>query len=87
MKKTGTHIKGESNYEGDLDGMRWEHFENLLRRCLQESLFTFNKKLYKQIDGVSMGSPLGPIIANIFMNDFENKHMVELRKLGVKIWF
>jgi hypothetical protein len=86
-KKTGKHIKGESNYEGDLDGMRWEHFENLLRRCLQESVFTFNKKLYKQIDGVSMGSPLGPIIANIFMNDFENKHMKELKKLGVRIWY
>jgi hypothetical protein len=42
--------------------------------------------MYKQIDGVSMGSPLGPIIANIFMNDFENKHMEELTKLGVKTW-
>ena len=71
----------------EIDGMRWEHFENLLRRCLQESVFTFNKKLYKQIDGVSMGSPLGPIIANIFMNDFENKHMKELKKLGVRIWY
>jgi hypothetical protein len=86
-KKSTKHVKNESNYHGDLDGIRWEHLENLLKRCLQESVFTFNKKLYKQIDGVSMGSPLGPIIANIFMNDFENKHMDELRKLGVKTWF
>ena len=33
-----------------------------------------------------MGSPLGPIIANIFMNHFENKHMSELEALGVKCW-
>ena len=33
----------------------------------------FNKKLYKQIDGVAMGSPLDPALANIFMCNFENK--------------
>jgi hypothetical protein len=64
----------------------WEHFEYLLRNCLQESIFTFNNKLYKQIDGVSMGSRLGPIIANIFMDYFECLHMNELTKLGVKLW-
>ena len=73
-------------YDGDLDGMKWEVFEKLLRCCLQESYFTFNKQIYKQIDGVSMGSPLGPIIANIFMNDFETKHMDKLTELGVKSW-
>ena len=49
-------------------------------------IFTFNGKLYKQIEGVSMGSRLGPIIANIFMNDFEEKHMEELINKGVKSW-
>ena len=24
--------------------------------------FTFNKDIYKQIDGVTMGSPLGPVL-------------------------
>jgi len=62
---------GDSQYEGNLNGLPWEHFEFLLRNCLQESIFTFNNKLYKQIDGVSMGSRLGPIIANIFMDYFE----------------
>ena len=28
---------------------------------------------YDQIDGVAMGSSLGPILADIFMSDFENK--------------
>ena len=34
-----------------------------------------------------MGSRLGPIIANIFMDNFETRHMSELNKLGVKNWF
>ena len=33
-----------------------------------------------------MGSRLGPIIANIFMDYFECRHMDELTKLGVKLW-
>ena len=39
----------------------------------KESFFMFNNKFYKQIDGVAMGSPLGPALANIFMCNFENK--------------
>ena len=35
--------------------------------------FMFNNKFYKQIDGVAMGSLLGPALANIFMCNFENK--------------
>ena len=33
----------------------------------------FNNKFYKQIDGVAVGSPLGPVLAKIFMCSFENK--------------
>ena len=33
---------------------------------------SLNGKLYKQIDGVSMGSPLGPTLANIIMTEFED---------------
>ena len=29
--------------------------------------FIFNSKFYNQIDGVTMGSPLAPVLANIFM--------------------
>ena len=33
-----------------------------------------------------MGSRLGPITSDIFMNDFETKHMPNLVNLGVKTW-
>ena len=34
--------------------------------------FSFNGELYKQVDGVAMGSPLGPVLANIFMGYIES---------------
>ena len=35
------------------------------------SYFVFNGLLYKQIDGVAMGSPLGPSLANAFLSYHE----------------
>ena len=35
---------------------------------------------------LSMGSPLRPLFANVFMADFEEKHMEETRRIGLNIW-
>ena len=35
--------------------------------------FIFNSKFFNQIDGVAMGSPLAPALANIFMSFYESK--------------
>ena len=43
----------------------------LLNICTKDMHFTFNGKTYKQNDGVCMGNPLGPVIANIFMVELE----------------
>ena len=37
----------------------------------KESYFIFNDILYKQIDGVAMGSPLGPTLANTLLCFYE----------------
>ena len=37
----------------------------------KETHFLFNGKVYDQIDGVAMGSPLAPVLANLFMRHFE----------------
>ena len=37
----------------------------------------FNGKFYNEIDGVAMGSPLAPVLANIFMRFYEYKWLNE----------
>ena len=38
----------------------------------KESNFLFDRELYRQVDGVAMGSPLGPTLANIFLCHYED---------------
>ena len=44
-----------------------KEFHNLLSLSVKDSVFLFNDKYYKQVDGVAMGSPLGPTLANVFL--------------------
>ena len=48
-------------------------FKELLNFAVKDSPFQFNNKLYTQVDGVAMGSPLGPTFANCFMCFHEEK--------------
>ena len=45
----------------------------LLNFAVKDSPFLFDQKLYKQVDGVAMGSPLGPTFANCFLSFHEDK--------------
>ena len=45
--------------------------KELLLLCTKNVHFTFNNEIYQQCDGVTMGSPLGPVIAGIFMVELE----------------
>ena len=57
---------------------------NLKKRTLKKLIidtcsktaFSFNDVIYEQIDGVSMGACLGPVLANIIMTELE-KHVVD----------
>ena len=44
---------------------------DLLTLATKESLFIFDGEYYYQTDGVAMGSPLGPTLANLFMSYHE----------------
>ena len=35
--------------------------------------YIFNGRFYDQVDGVSVGSPLGPVLTNLFMGYQEKK--------------
>ena len=48
-------------------------FLNLVRLCVDSTVFSFNGEGYRQKFGVAMGSPLSPILANICMEFVENE--------------
>ena len=48
-------------------GLLKRHFKQLLTYATKSSYFLFNGVYYSQIDGVAMGSPLGPNLANLFL--------------------
>ena len=45
----------------------------LLETATSKSFFIFDSILYKQVDRVAMGSPLGPTLANTFLCHYEKE--------------
>ena len=67
----------ETSPDGAVCGIERTEFKKLLSLATTESMFLFNDKYYKQIDGVAMGSPLGLTLANAFMCHYEKKWLEE----------
>ena len=59
--------------------MNKSEFKNL-SLVTQESYFIFSDALYKQKDGVAMGSPLGLTMANVFLSFYEVKWLEQCSK-------
>ena len=58
----------------------------LLEISTKDSHFTFNGKMYCQVKGIAMGSPLGPLFADIYVNYLESKLKQRLEQNGVIYW-
>ena len=50
-----------------VDHLPKDSFRELLTSTMSESLILLDQQFYKQQDGVAMGSPLGPTLANVFL--------------------
>ena len=59
--------------------------KKLLQICTKEMHFSFNGVLYRQVDGVAMGSPLGPVLANVFMVELEKTLVPQLDSIA--LWY
>ena len=53
--------------------MSVQHLTWLLEFSLKNMHFIFQGKFYEQTEGAAMGSPLSPIIANLYMEAFEKQ--------------
>ena len=45
----------------------------LLEFCLKNTYFSFQDQFYEQVEGAVMGSPVSPIVANLYMEYLEQK--------------
>ena len=57
-----------------------QEMKELLYLCSKNAHFTLNNKTYVHDDGIPMGSPLGPVLANIFMVELEQNIISTLSK-------
>ena len=52
-----------------------ESVERLLHLCLTITYFMWNGRFYEQKEDAAMGNPLSPVVANIYMEHFEELAM------------
>ena len=65
--------------------MSADNIIELLSFCLNNTYFVFQEEFYEQTRGAAMGSPISPIVANIFMEAFEKK-VIETALHPLRIW-
>ena len=58
----------------------------LTEHCITTTFFSFRDQVYVQKEGAAMGSPLSPLLANIFMAEFE-KNAIKTSELKPKYWY
>ena len=68
-------------------GMGMEAILRLLKLCMSTTNFKFRNKHYALADGLPMGSPASPVIANIYMRVFEEKALSTFPFAKPKVWY
>ena len=63
----------EDNSLDERTSLSPEMIVDLLLKCLKTTSFQFGDNYYEQTEGAAIGSPLSPIVANLYMEYFEEK--------------
>ena len=69
---------------GERTALSADQVTHLLDLCLWTTYFLYKGEYYQQGDGAAMGSPVSPVVANIYMEMFED--LALKTKLAPRIW-
>ena len=65
--------------------MSAQQVTSLLSVCLKTTYFLYDGDIYSQVEGAAMGSPVSPIVANLFMEWFETRAL-QTFKYSITFW-
>ena len=68
----------------DRTALSVDEITHLLNLCLRTTYFVYQGEFYQQEDGAAMGSPVPPLVANIYMERFEDLSLKTT--LAPRIW-
>ena len=63
--------KYNCSFKENTVGLNKDEVMNLLKLVLENCVFSFQGNFFKQQDSAAMGSPCSPMVANIYMEYFE----------------
>lgn len=74
----GARLVAQNTLDCRIDPNPPTHFiMGLLEIVLEKNYFTQEKQFFLQVNGVAMGSPVAPSIANLYMANFEKQFILD----------
>ncbi len=71
---------------GDRTNLSVDQVVEIAELCLNTTYFSYGGSYYKQISGCAMGSPLSPIVSNLYMESLEMDIMREYKETKPSLW-
>ena len=72
IQVTRERLLGDSSLS-DRTSLTVEDICSLLKLCLEATYLSFRGRIYQQVHGTAMGSPVSVVVANLVMEDIEQK--------------
>lgn len=69
-----------------LQAIEKQDLKHLFDICLNQNYFKFQENIFIQKEGLTMGSPLSPLVADIFMNSLETSVLTQ-KQFPIIYWY